>query len=1674
MNLRRILPPLLVLATAPFPAAADIHPNLQRGLDAAKSLQVGDLDHVNLMNGSLNVTIPIGPRYPVDGNLSYGLVLVQNSNVWDFVEVDDIEGHTFNSAIPNHLNNSGLGWMLTLGHLEKSPDSNDWTYTGPDGSEHTFYDRLHDDEEPVPDSVFYSRDGSYLRMTELATGNQVEFPSGEIHEFWNEGVAKGELKRAFDRFGNFVKMTPSLDGLTWAIEDGHGRIQRIYFAADGFLGKRVTSVELTAFGNATATYTFGYTARDVHRPCPNTYSGTNGPISVNLLTSVTLFDGSSYSMPSPEGNLALGYHLDQSAGCRTPGSLRRLVLPTLGVISWTYQPYNFPAPIGRKVWRQLSNGVASRTLTGADGQVVGTWQYATTIVEPSPPFRQLRNTVTTPLGHRTESFFSVSLVDSEAEGWTIYEYGLPLTHSTASGTRFLSTLTYAAGSSNPLRETYVRYERDEGSGTEGDPTTTGRFNQRVASTRTLYKDDGNRIADVDMTDFDGLGHYRTSQTSGSFDSGNARISHTNYNSGNGSYPGDDFTMLGPGDKWLLATFDEQSEIEGGQVARRTFFVEPDTGWVSRIRTHRDDTGVESNKDLILERVRIIAGNPPISRGNLESERYYGGDSPAQLLGTGSLGNVSLPQPPEYRIDHATHYGTRAVSRYIQANGTAMSFKTLDCGDDPTTGVNDPGIDKWTGLRAKCRDTAGVATTFDYDKLGRTRWIRPDAGESWTELVYTAATGSNTLATINVYSRANGGGAVLAESLIKLDAFGRLWREHQKMADSSFSIRETLYDPMGWKKSVSQLGNLSKLTTYSGYDPFGRPGKVTAPDGSEVAFTYNGVSKTSRSVAIGDVVGGKHPAFTNEFYDRQGRLSEVREEAEASFANTFTTYFYDVGNRLTRSRQVTSAGTQNRFFIYDQRGFLKREEHPEKGTSSTNGKVFYIDYDARGHVGRRFECTGAAQACLDNTSPHSAQVKLTYDRAERLETVTDETVSPVRPLKTFEYGTSEAANERTNGRLLTGTRYNYQSVPLVTGGAVDYTLKIAETYAYAGPGGHTTGKTTQVTSWIATDPNNPVSGERFVQSWSYDALGNILTVGYPDCTAGSCATADTARSVSTNYNNGWLTSVTGSGGASYASAITYHPNGMVKKISRSNGVALNIGPDPDYMLRPASFFTTGAGTGNWKSGAYYYDGAGNVTNIGSSRFTYDHVSRLKTAEQYVEPQTALPFSDSFESGDFTCWAPGSCLGASLASSQTFNYDSFGNLKEVVGTNGRTIPTDSLTNRLNAAGTSYDVMGNVLTWNGDTYEYDALGMMTRRCPSGCAVNAPDWRFIYTADDERLWYTQVNSQVPGATVFTLRDLDGSTLRQYDAAAVWAIRDYIYRDGQLLASNAPGEGDRHFHLDHLGTPRLITNAAAGKVAYHAYLPFGEEATLAVQDVERRKFTGHERDATETSDVADDRDSMHARQFNPLLGRFLAVDPNVNPGRAAYRPQGWNHYAYVEGNPLRAIDPDGQTLAIATGQHPAHTGELEAGLEHLRKVPRLRVLVEGLEQSSHRHSVVMVSGDDSHTQPYGGSDENLRNGVGLDTTIYISNEQTDEAGNPIPIDEVMAHEFSHAEDADTGTKDTQSPCPDCAANNEIKAVRMENLVRPPGGARDVHGGKRVPDPTVIPKKVKRGRRSPP
>jgi RHS repeat-associated protein len=420
---------------------------------------------------------------------------------------------------------------------------------------------------------------------------------------------------------------------------------------------------------------------------------------------------------------------------------------------------------------------------------------------------------------------------------------------------------------------------------------------------------------------------------------------------------------------------------------------------------------------------------------------------------------------------------------------------------------------------------------------------------------------------------------------------------------------------------------------------------------------------------------------------------------------------------------------------------------------------------------------------------------------------------------------------------------------------------------------------------------PPAAESFVQGFAWTALGLPASVDYPRCSTdpGACLNT-TARNVNFTYTRGWLTAV-----PNFASDITYSTNGLSRFVTHTNGIRDVQDNDLNSMQRPRQLYAEQGpgGARRWDSGIYQYDEAGNVLRTGSAFYLYDKVSRLKTGSIFLDP-----------------------LGGGTNVSQSSSYDAFGNILAFSGTSGRSVPTDSNTNRMctnlcpgtcgpGCGGTaSYSAAGELLGWNTQLYEYDALGMINRT-----RLGAEDWLHVYTADDERVWSYKVSGS--GAFPYnrwTLRGLDGQILREYQSdTGGWSIvADYVYRDGLLLAAATPTE-TRHFHLDHLGTPRAITNTATppARIAYHAYYPFGEEATSSTQDSERLRFTAHEIDfnAQGTNPQGDDLNYMHARHHSPLTGRFLQPDPI---GGGLFEPQSWNRYEYVLGRPLVHTDPRG------------------------------------------------------------------------------------------------------------------------------------------------------------------------
>ncbi|MEO8277236.1 MAG: hypothetical protein ABI639_13565, partial [Thermoanaerobaculia bacterium] len=1428
-SLRNVGCAALSIAAFLSSAGAQQHPNLVRGFDPEKVYQFGDFDNVNLLNGNVVLTIPIGGSYPVGGSgasgFDYGLTLVYNSKVWDFkneIYFDPQEGNRWaTKSLPNRRSNAGMGWSLSLGQLlsatDPANDANTILYVEPDGSEHTFPGPLH--ETDASDGSSYTRDGSYLRLSPFGGGYRVESPDGSFREFNSLYM----LTRIADRGGNQLAVTyPDIatTGLTWTLTDSQGRIQTVKFknvTSDGLTAKFVDFVSLTAFGGTTATYTFTYTQKTTERHCLSDREAYSGTASVPMLTSLTLPDGSVW---------ALDYFLDDSfpgPSCRM-GAVKSVVLPTLGKVEYDYLDWHLPvsncpvSPIPGNLdnydaYASASPGVSARRMLTAAGATIASTTYSPTLsaqtARPAgwcpaypglPPGREeLTVTVTHPLGDRTKHYFSVwpEMLYTSPNGFVRTEYGLPLTHLQSDGAvpaRFLSQQTFdcnagGTGCSGAKRSEYVRYERDPGNcGLSGQGMCT-KANWRVASTKTVYNEDGNRYVTVDKSNFDGLGHYRQTATDGNFDSGNVRSSFTKFNPDRGTYPGD-FTMFPVTSTWVLGTFTEQSVTEGGVTATSEFCFDtaasPTTanGFLLRKRIYSGTGNGPTD---------VIARYTPDGTGNVQSEEWFGGDS--QAVGTtGKLCSMTLPTR-QYAIDNVYEYGALKTSQHASA-GFLETNNTIDFS---------------TGLVFTSRDSALAATDYEFDSLGRLTRIKPSQ-DTWTKYVYNKAVLPAALASATVKQYPNGTGPgtpPLTDGQILFDDFGRVSKERRRMPDGSWSKRTSLYDSAGHKTDVSQWEPDS--LAHSGwnqsrnFDPFGRPTTLIPPDGSshQIILAYTGVRLVDRTVQIGTQAGGgETSSLTSETYDRQGRLYKVTEPSGTAGANVTTTYGYDVGSRLA-SVATTSSSTQNRTFTYDKRGFLTGECHPEKGAPmSAMGCVGFSGFDSRGHAARR--------------SDGASELSLFYDSAERLRQIDDWNTS--KPLKVFTFGNGTGLSDRSRGKVKNAERFNY-----VILAGTPYTVKIKETYTYAGEMGRVSTRLSENFTAPSSGSLPMIPNESFTQAWTaYNDLGAVTAMTYPSCTHAACTGAPAVgRAVTFGYSDGRLTSIPG-----FATSVSYHPNGMTNVVTHANGVTVTQAKDSVSNLRPLSITTSGVlGMNNWLSGTYSYDGVGNIKAIGTANFQYDKVSRLVAATMFD-----------------------GLTGGGTSRSQTYTFDAFGNMQSL---GGLSTPTSALKNQLTSA--SYDLAGNLTAWSGQTYQYGPFNEMkhfctTTPCQSG---GGQEWIYLYTVDDERIWaYNAAGT----SGRWTLRDLDGKVLREFGSSP-WSIaEDYIYREGQLLAGAQSG---RSFHLDHLGTPRLVTDGSHAKVAYHVYLPFGEEMTGINQDITRLKFTGHERDLGNTASNQDDLDYM-------------------------------------------------------------------------------------------------------------------------------------------------------------------------------------------------------------------------
>ena len=121
----------------------------------------------------------------------------------------------------------------------------------------------------------------------------------------------------------------------------------------------------------------------------------------------------------------------------------------------------------------------------------------------------------------------------------------------------------------------------------------------------------------------------------------------------------------------------------------------------------------------------------------------------------------------------------------------------------------------------------------------------------------------------------------------------------------------------------------------------------------------------------------------------------------------------------------------------------------------------------------------------------------------------------------------------------------------------------------------------------------------------------------------------------------------------------------------------------------------------------------------------------------------------------------------------------------------------------------------------------------------------------------------------------------------------------GFTLISAQAVERVTYVHNDVLGSPVLGTDENGDVLWRKVYLPFGESQQIQGYN-EEISYTG------KTEDNGTGLINFGARQYDPVLGQFIGVDP---VGFAESSIHSFNKYTYVNNNPYSNVDPDGEFL---------------------------------------------------------------------------------------------------------------------------------------------------------------------
>ena len=617
--------------------------------------------------------------------------------------------------------------------------------------------------------------------------------------------------------------------------------------------------------------------------------------------------------------------------------------------------------------------------------------------------------------------------------------------------------------------------------------------------------------------------------------------------------------------------------------------------------------------------------------------------------------------------------------------------------------------------------------------------------------------------------------------------------------------------------------------------------------------------------------GKVAHFTyNTDIGKNNIKSSTEFHAEGT-AITPTVYNYDTdGNRL---RSITNPENETMWLYYDT-------NHQVTSIKDGRSKYTYFAYDAYGNLERVTDAKNNVTSYVNDYAGRTiqeidAEYKNTWyvhDDTNNLTLVKNHLTHEVA----MSYNDNDFLDAVTwlNNGISASTNYDYDS---------EDRLKSV------------TNLLTRVTSFTYNESGNLETRNDYngvTTTYQYDENSRLKTINYP----GDVDDISIGRD-----NNGSIISATGPEGESkfeynelnllkkytdpYGNIVQYEYNDAdrLKTLTYPGGKTVTYGYDKAGRLQSVQDWITGS-----NPTTYEYDDAGNLTRIfrpdnTEAIYSYDDASRLTGITEQK-------------------------IGGAIICSYAYVLDGVGNHNSVTATEpltGSVLPKDvsythDKANRLFSAGSAtytYDNNGNRMTSTdagGTTYTWNNENMLT-----GIVENNPSRSVQYQYDGMNNRIARIEGSNTTRYVLDLGGGMSRVLAETDENGTIQAY-YVYGLG-LISRITPDESRHFYHYNNRGDTIALTDVSGNVTDSYSYDEYGKllESTCSTENP--FKFVGR----YGVMDEGDNFYFMRARFYDADAGRFLSEDP------LGFEGGDWNLYAYVGGNPVVGIDPEG-TFSIS------------------------------------------------------------------------------------------------------------------------------------------------------------------